>query len=64
MLNTEHSYYEAGFKAGKARRQQDEGLARHWSGWFREALRVERSEDDKAEARQLFDRGYREGRCV
>ena len=62
MINTEHSYHEAGFKCGKARRQHDESLAQHWKGWFREATAAERNDEDKAEARRLFDQGYAEGR--
>jgi hypothetical protein len=63
MLNTEHSYYEAGFKAGRARTRGDEGLARHWSSWFRQAQMLER-DADRSEARRLFDQGYREARGI
>ncbi len=61
MLNTEHAYHDAGYRAGRARRQGDEMLARHWSQWFRQALLIER-DADRSEARRLFDQGYLEGR--
>ena len=61
MLNTEHSYYEAGYKAGRARRQRDESRAQFHTDWFHRARGLEQPED-KDYARKLFDQGYAEGR--
>jgi hypothetical protein len=57
MLNTEHSYIEAGYRCARARLERDEARADHWKRWFIQAQYLEH-EGDRAEARRLFDRGY------
>lgn len=59
MLNTEHAYFEAGYKCAQARLKRDESLAQHWKRWFSSAYSLE-SETDKLYVRKLFDQGYRE----
>lgn len=59
MINTEHTYQQAGYKAGRAMRQGDAALYRHWREWFSRALSLE-TDDDKPEARRLWDSGYAE----
>jgi hypothetical protein len=59
MLNTEHAYYEAGYKCARARLQGDAARADHWKRWF-SAARASENESDRDEARRLFDRGYAE----
>lgn len=62
MLNTEHSYYEAGYKVARARNRRDEGLAQFMKRWFIQAQALERDDEDRAEARRLFEKGYAEAR--
>jgi len=57
MNNTEHAYFEAGYKCARARLQSDELTARHWKRWFSAALATE---PDDSYPRRLFDQGYRE----
>ena len=59
MLNTESSYIEAGYKCARARLERDESRATHWKRWFTGARALERDED-RDEARRLFDQGYSE----
>lgn len=59
MINTEHSYIEAGYRCARARLERDEARADHWKRWFTQAQYLE-SPEDRAEARRLFDRGYSE----
>jgi hypothetical protein len=59
MINTEHSYVEAGYRCARARLERDEARATHWKRWFTGARALER-EEDRDEARRLFDRGYSE----
>ena len=59
MINTEHSYIEAGYRCARARLERDEARADHWKRWFTGARALER-EEDRDEARRLFDRGYSE----
>jgi hypothetical protein len=59
MLNSEHSYHEAGYKCARARLQSDEASAQAWQRHFTANQYLER-EEDRAEARRLFDRGYSE----
>lgn len=59
MINTEHSYFEAGYKCARARLEHDEARASHWKRWFSGARALER-EEDRDEARRLFDKGYAE----
>lgn len=59
MLNTEHSYFEAGYQCARARLQRDESRAQHWKSWFSSAYALE-SDSDKPYARSLFDKGYSE----
>lgn len=64
MLNTEHSYYEAGFKCGKADKKGDETMRRCWRNWLHEAVSAEANNEDKAEGRRLFDQGFRDGKGI
>ena len=63
MLNTEHSYIEAGYKCARARLQRDESLAQHWRQWFARAYALE-SESDRPQCRALFDRGYSDAQPI
>lgn len=60
MLNTEHAYFEAGYKCGQARVRRDEGLASHWRKWLARAIDLEKHGDDKWLAAKLFRDGYAE----
>jgi len=57
MNNTEHAYFEAGYKCARARLQSDEHTAQHWKNWFSAALATE---PDDSYPRRLFNQGYRE----
>ena len=59
MKNTEHTYIEAGYKCAKARLESDEARATSWREYFSK-MRNSEEDADKAEARRLFDQGYRE----
>ncbi len=59
MTNTEYTYHQAGYKAGRAMRQGDAALYRHLREWFTRALSLE-TDDDRAEARRLWAAGYAE----
>lgn len=59
MLNTEHAYIEAGFKAGQAVRQHDAARSDHWRRWFRAARALEQ-ESDREYVDKLFGQGYLE----
>lgn len=59
MLNTEHAYFEAGYKCARARLNRDEGTAKHWREWFTRAAGLEKPED-RAYAQTLFTSGYTE----
>lgn len=59
MLNTEHSYFEAGYKAAKAVLRRDAALSDFHRRWFRQALALEKPED-KEQAKKLWDLGYLE----
>ena len=59
MINSEFSYVQAGYKAGKAMRQGDRALYDHWRQWFRRALNVE-SNDEREYIQKLWGQGYSE----
>ena len=63
MLNTEHAYFEAGYKYGKARVQRDESRAEHWKRWINSALALEKPED-KNTAERLWRQGYAEAQPI
>lgn len=59
MINSEFSYVQAGYKAGKAMRQGDRALYDHWRQWINRALNVE-SVDDREYIQKLWGQGYSE----
>lgn len=61
MLNSLAIYEDSGRRAGKARKQGDEGLADHEKRWALDAKRLEQKEDWPA-VEDAWQRGYREGR--
>lgn len=64
MLNSLEVYRDAGRKAGNARRHHDEGLAGEMNRWLWRAVALEATVEDKNQARQAYDEGYRDGRGV
>lgn len=62
LVNTEHAYHEAGYKAGKAMRQGDAGMYDFQKRWFNRALDLEKHEH-QAQARELWARGYCEAQA-
>lgn len=50
--------FEAGEKAGIARKQHDESRAKFHSDWFSRFYALQPNED-KAQVRQAYDNGYR-----
>lgn len=63
MLNSLDFYRWAGRTAGKARKNRDEGLARHTTDHYRRALRLE-AEVDRLVCSQAFEEAYREAAAV
>jgi hypothetical protein len=59
MLNTEHSYFEAGYRCARARIQKDEARAQFHKNWFNRAHILEKPED-RAYVQHLFNQGYTE----
>ena len=59
MINTEHAYIEAGFKAGQAVRRGDSALSEFHRRWFRHARALER-ECDREFIDKLWGQGYME----
>jgi hypothetical protein len=59
MINSEFTYVQAGYKAGKAMLQGDAALYKHWRTWFQRALNVE-SNDDREYIQKLWGQGYSE----
>jgi hypothetical protein len=60
IFNAMEVYDEAGFKAGKARKQGDEACARFHSDWAERAINLECG-DYQAIAKQAFKDGYSRG---
>jgi hypothetical protein len=59
MLNHPDTYRDAGHKTGTATRQGDAARASFHKQWFTRAQALE-TDTDRAEARRLFDDGYRD----
>jgi hypothetical protein len=59
MLNHPDTYRDTGHKVAAARLQRDEARAQFLRDWFTRAQALE-TPDDRAEARRLFDQGYRD----
>lgn len=59
MINTEHAYFESGFKAGQAVRRGDAALSDFHRRWFRDARALEKPED-RAYVDKLWGQGYLE----
>ena len=57
MFNRPEAYTEAGEKAGKAMKHHDQGMVNFQTNWFRQARRLEDTEDKKT-AEKLFRAGY------
>lgn len=55
--------FEAGEKAGNARRERDESRAKFHSDWFNRFYAMQ-PQEDKTQLRQAFDNGYSAGRGV
>lgn len=60
VLNAIEVYEEAGFKAGKARKQGDEACARFHSDWAKRAIKLE-SGDYQEKALYAFKSSYERG---
>ncbi len=60
MLNSIESYYNSGFKAGRASRLRDESFRKYEQDWFRQALKLEKEEDRK-EIERTWNNGYKDG---
>lgn len=59
MFNSIESYRNAGEKAGRAAKNHDASLTKHWKWWLSQALCLE-TETDRKVARQAYDQAYSE----